>query len=245
LSELIQVGPEVIVRQDTPLTLAAKRDTKEIPIVGAFIADPVGFGLVASTAHPGGNVTGLFSGIDRLTSKQLELLLQVVPSATRVGVMISANNPANVLGARLLQSDKAALRIQLFPAELGLSTEIDPAFQAFAGEHIDAVLVFQDSLFSNNEARIAALALAARLPTVFDFREHVSSGRVDELWPQPEPPVARGRVCRKNSKRRQNRPTSQWRCSPNLELVINLKTAKTLGITIPPSVMAFANDVIE
>jgi|SRR5271165_1385461 len=108
LSELIQVGPEVIVTQDTPLTLAAKRATKEIPIVGAFIAEPVGFGLVESIAHPGGNVTGLFSGIDRLTSKQLELLLQVVPSATRVGVMISANNPANVLGARLLQSDKAA-----------------------------------------------------------------------------------------------------------------------------------------
>lgn len=98
LAELIALKPAIIMTTDTPLTLAAKRATKEIPIIGVLIADPVGFGLVASVAHPGGNVTGLLSAIDRMTPKQLELLRQVVPAATRVGVLFSANNPANVGG---------------------------------------------------------------------------------------------------------------------------------------------------
>ena len=108
LTELISLNPAVMLTRDTPLTLAAKRATKEIPIIGVFIADPVGFGLVASLARPGGNVTGLLSSIDKLTAKQFELLLQVVPKAKRIGVLFNATNLANATGARLLQADAVA-----------------------------------------------------------------------------------------------------------------------------------------
>ena len=124
---------------DTTITVAAKKATETVPIIGVGISDPVGFGLVASLAHPEENVTGLLSAIDRLVPKQLELLLQVAPSATRVGVMFNANNPANVAGARLLQTDKPARAIKLFPIELRSSTDIEAAFQVLAGERAEAV----------------------------------------------------------------------------------------------------------
>ena len=117
-----------------------KKATETVPIIGVGISDPVGFGLVASLAHPEENVTGLLSAIDRLVPKQLELLLQVAPSATRVGVMFNANNPANVAGARLLQTDKPARAIKLFPIELRSSTDIEAAFQVLAGERAEAAV---------------------------------------------------------------------------------------------------------
>jgi putative tryptophan/tyrosine transport system substrate-binding protein len=245
LSELISLNPEVMVTQDTPLTLAAKQATKEIPIVGVFISDPVGFGLVINLARPGGNVTGLLSGIDRLVPKQLELLLRVVPAATRIGVLFNANNPANVGGMRLLQDDPAARSLKFVPAPLRQSSEIEVAFEAFAGKHVDAVFVFQDMLFSGNAERVATLALQARLPTVFGFRLQVEAGglmsyglNVTDQWRRA------GEYAAKILKgvKPADLPVEM---QPRLELVINLKTAKTLGLTIPPSVMAFANDVIE
>jgi putative tryptophan/tyrosine transport system substrate-binding protein len=176
LTELIALSPAVILTMDTTQTLAAKRATKDIPIVGVLIADPVGFGLVASIAHPGGNVTGLLSSVDKLGAKQLELLLQAVPKAARIGVLFNANNPANVAGARILQTDTAAQSLKLVPTGLRQSGEIDAAFQTFDHEDIEAVFVFQDGLFSRNAERIAALALKARLPTVLGFREFVEAG---------------------------------------------------------------------
>jgi putative tryptophan/tyrosine transport system substrate-binding protein len=245
LSELIGLNPALIVTQDTPLTLAAKRATQTIPIVGAFIADPVGFGLVASLARPGGNVTGLLFSIDELILKQLELLLQVVPEAMRIGVLLNANNPANVGGLRILETDAAALRLKFVPAALRRSGEIEPAFHTFTGEHVDAVFVFQDSLFFNTGEMIAASALAERLPTVFGFRESVEAGglmsygiNVIYQWRHAGGYAAK---ILKGAKPAELPVEMQ----PKLELVINLKTAKALGITIPASVLAFANDLIE
>jgi len=245
LTELIALHPKVILTTDTPQALAAKRATNEIPIVGVFIADPVGFGLVASVARPGGNVTGLLSSIDRLVPKQLDLLLQVVPAATRVGVLLNANNPANVGGLRFLQTDTAARPLKLVPAELRQSSEIDAAFQAFVHEHVKAVFVFQDPLFLRNGERIAALALAARLPTVFGFREFVEVGglmsyglNLINQWRRAAAYAAKILEGTKPG----DLPVEM---QPRLELVINLKTAKALGVTIPASVLAFANDLIE
>lgn len=245
LAELIELDPAVILTPDTTLTLAAKRATGTIPIVGVGISDPVGFGLVASLARPGGNVTGLLSSIDRLVQKQLELLLQVVPGLKRIGVLFNASNPANATGVRLLERYTAGHSLELVPAGLRSSDEIEAAFQAFTREFVKAVVVFQDGLFLFNGERIARLALAARLPTVFGFREHVESGgllsyglnRID-LWRHA------GEYAAKILKgaRPADLPVEM---QPRLELVINLKTAKALGITVPASVLAFANDVIE
>ena len=245
LMELIALNPAVIMTPDTTITVVAKRATETIPIIGVGIADPVGFGLVVSFAHPGGNVTGLLSSIDRLTVKQLEILLHVVPQASKIGILLNANNPANVLGMHLLQTDTTTMPIKLIPAELHSSTDIETAFQSFVKEHVQAVFVFQDGLFLFNAARIAALANAERLPTVFGFREQVEAGGLisyglnrSDLW--------RRAAAYTTKILKGTRPADlPVEMQPKLELVINLKTAKALGITIPPSVMAFANDVIE
>jgi putative tryptophan/tyrosine transport system substrate-binding protein len=245
LAELITLNPAVIMTTDTPLTLAAKHATKEIPIVGVLISDPVGFGLVASLAHPGGNVTGLLSAIDRVVSKQLELLRQAIPAVTRVGMLFNANNPANVLGVKAIPEDAAFGSLKFVTAPARQSGDIDPAFLRFARERVEAVLVFQDGLFSRNAARIAKLALAARLPTVFGFREFVEDGGLMsyglDLVSQWQRAAAFVDKILKGTKPADLPVEMQ----PRLELVINAKTAKALGLTIPPSLLAFADDVID
>ena len=245
LTELISLNPTVMLTQDTPLTLAAKRATKEIPIIGVFIADPVGFGLVASLARPGGNVTGLLSSIDKLTAKQFELLLQVVPKAKRIGVLFNATNLANATGARLLQADAVAHSVELVPAGLRNAGEIEAAFHTFTSQHVDGVLVFQDLLFSSNPQKIAALALAARLPIVFGFRLHVDAGGLMSYGLNPLNQWRRAAEFAAKILRGAKPADLPVEMQPKLELVINLKIAKALGLTIPASVMAFANDVIE
>lgn len=245
LVELIGLNPDVILTPDTTITMAAKRATETIPIVGVGISNPVAFGLVASLARPGGNVTGLLSSIDRLVPKQLELLLEVVPEVTRVGVLFNASNPANAGGIRLLQTDPATRLLKLVPAGLRSSSEIGAAFQVFTRDSVGAVLVFQDGLFLFNAERIAGLALAARLPTVFGFREHVEAGGLLSyglnrigLWRHAGGYAAKILKGAKPA----DLPVEM---QPKLELVINLKTAKALGVKISPQVLAFADDVIE
>jgi putative tryptophan/tyrosine transport system substrate-binding protein len=187
----------------------------------------------------------LLSSIDKLPAKQLELLLQVVPGAIRVGILLNVSNPGNVYGLHALETDTAALPLKLVPAELHLPTEIEPAFQTFTREHVEAVFVSQDGLFLFNAERIASLALAARLPTVFGFREHVEAGGLmsyglnrDDLWRHAASYVEKILKGAKPA----DLPVE---LHPKLELVINLKTAKALGVTIPPHVLAFADEVIE
>lgn len=245
LAELIGLKPRAILTSDTPLTLAAKRATKEIPIIGVFIADPVGFGLVQSIAHPGGNVTGLLSGVDRLVPKQLELLLQTVPGRTRIGILANVNNPANRGGVRFVQSDAVARSLKFVPAEIGQLSELESAFRSFVEKHVEAILVMQDSLFNANARQIAALSLAARLPTMFGFRESAEAGGLmsyglDVTYQWRRAAALAAKIV--NGASPGDLPVEM---QPRLELVINLKTAKALGITVPPSILAFAKDVIE
>ena len=245
LAEVIALKPTVIMTTDTPLTLAAKHATADIPIVGVFIADPVGFGLVASLAHPGGNITGLLSAIDRLVPKQLELLRQTLPTATRVGVLFNSNNPANVGGACQLQKDPAARSLKFVLPPLRRRGEIDAAFSGFAQERVEAVFVFQDALFSSNAARIEQLALAARLPTVFGFRLFVEAGGLMSYGVNPTVQWQRAAGYAAKILKGAKPADLPVEMQPKLELVINATTAKALGLTIPASVLAFANEVIE
>lgn len=245
LTELIGLKPTVIVTSDTALTLAAKRATTALPIVGVAISDPVGFGLVASLARPGGNVTGLLSSIDKLPAKQLDLLLQIVPGVKRIGIMLNVGNPANVAGLRLLEANSAALALKLTPAELRSPADIETAFGIFARDRVEAVFVFQDALFTGNAGRIAALALAAKLPTAFGFRELAEAGglmsyglNLNYQWRHAAAYVAKILKGAEPA----DLPVEM---QPKLELVVNLKTAKALGIAVPSRALAFADDVIE
>jgi putative tryptophan/tyrosine transport system substrate-binding protein len=245
VAEVIALRPAVIVTNDTPLTLAAKRATKEIPIVGVLIADPVGFGLVASLAHPGGNVTGLLSSVDKLVIKDVELLHQIAPSAKRIGVVFNAANPANAAGVPFLQANSAALAVNFLPAAVRTAADIDGAFRLFTREYADAVFVFQDALFSANQKRIAELALAARLPTVFGFREFVEAGGLMSYGLNVVAQWQRAAAFVDKILKGAKPADLPVELQPKLELVINATTAKALGLTIPPSVLAFADDVID
>jgi putative tryptophan/tyrosine transport system substrate-binding protein len=245
LAELIGLKPRAILTTDTPLTLAAKRATKEIPIISVLMADPVGFGLVQSIAHPSGNVTGLLSGVDRLVAKQLELLLQTVPGKTRIGILANVNNPGNTIAVRLVPKDPAARSLKFVPVQLGQLSEIEPAFRSFVEKQVEAILLLQDALFNANARQIAALALAARLPTVTGFRESAEAGGLmsyglDLIYQWRRAAALAAKII--NGANPADLPVEM---QPRLELVINLKTAKALGITVPASVLAFANDVIE
>ena len=186
LAELIGLNPRAILTSDTPLTLAAKQATKEIPIIGVGIFNPVGFGLVQSIAHPGGNVTGLLSSVDRLVAKQLELLLQTVPGRTRIGILANVNNPANMAGVRFVQNDAALRSLRFVPAEIGQLSEIEPAFRSFVDNHVEAILVMQDALFNANARQVAALALAARTSDGDRIPRIRRGRRADELWARPD-----------------------------------------------------------
>ncbi len=245
LAELIGLKPGAILTSDTPLTLAAKQVTNEIPIIGVGIFNPVGFGLVQSIAHPGGNVTGLLSSVDRLVAKQLELLLQTVPGRARIGILANVNNPANMAGVRFVQNDAALRSLRFVPAEIGQLSEIEPAFRRFVDNHVEAILVMQDALFNANARQVAALALAARLPTVTGFRESAEAGGLmsyglDLIYLWRRAAALAAKII--NGANPADLPVE---LQPRLALVINLKTAKALGITVPPSILAFANDVIE
>jgi putative ABC transport system substrate-binding protein len=246
LAELIALKPAVILTTDTTLALAAKRATKEIPIVGVLVAAPVEFGLVKSIAHPGGNFTGLLSSVDKLVPKQLELLQEVVPMATRIGVLFNASNPANSGGIPLLESETASKPLlKLVPVGVRAPADIDTAFQTFAHDRVEAVLVFQDTLFSNNAKHIADLALAAKLPTIFGFREQVEAGGLMSYGLNISHQYRRTAAFVEQILKGASPADLPVEMQPRLELVINLKTAKALGVTIPADVLAFANDVIE
>ena len=197
-------------------------------------------------AHPGGNFTGLLSSVGKLVPKQLELLQEVVPTATRIGVLFNASNPANSGGIPLLESDTASKPLlKLVPVGVRVPADIDTAFQAFAHDQVETVLVFQDALFSSNAKHIADLALTARLPTMFGFREQVEAGGLMSYGLNVIYQFRRTAAFVEKILKGTSPADLPVEMQPRLELVINLKTAKALGVTIPADVLAFTNDVIE
>jgi len=245
-TELVRLKVDVIVTTGgVPSAQAAQRATKEIPIVFAGPADPVAAGLVASLARPGGNITGPSLISDQLVGKELELLREVVPKVTRVAVLWNPTNPGNTHQLRAAETAARALGVQLLPVEARGGGEIDRAFVAMARERTGALLVLMDAIFQDRRERIAELAAKNRLPAVYGFSVFPEAGGlmsfaasrsdlnrqvaiyVDKILKGAKPadlPVAQ--------------PTK-------FELIINLKTAKALNLTIPPSVLGRADQIIE
>jgi putative ABC transport system substrate-binding protein len=166
----------VIVVSNTAAALATRQATSRIPIVVGTLTDPVGVGLAASEAYPGGNVTGILFRLDGLTGKQLEFALEFVPGAMRIGVLTNVDNPSNVVQQR--DAELAAQKLGMTPLviEVRSSDDIDSAFQTLVRERADIVVVLNDAVFVTAHRQIAAFALALHLPTVFGLREHVEDG---------------------------------------------------------------------
>jgi putative tryptophan/tyrosine transport system substrate-binding protein len=243
-AELVRLKVRVIVTTGTQPTIAAKRATSVIPIVFAASGDPVGFGLVASLARPGGNVTGLSIQSVDADGKRVELLRDIVPNLHRLAVLANESNPMNRRHAEEVQAAAHALGVEVAPLDVRRADDIAPAFAALDGR-ADALYVSGDPLFLSNKLTISALALKARLPDMHRLREEVVAGgllsygaRFPDLYRRAAELVDKVLRGTKPADIPVEQPTK-------FDLVINLKTAKALGLTISDKMLALADELIE
>lgn len=218
--------------------------TSDIPIVFALSTDPVGGGPVASLARPGGNVTGLSNQAADVASKRLEFLREAVPSLRRLAVMLNVGFPQAVLEMGRVQLAARRLSLEVTPLEIRGAEDIDPAFEALNAK-ADALYVVDDALVTANRKRIVNLALEARLPEIFNNGSFVQAGGLMSYGPN-FPDLYRRADDLVDKILRGAKPADIPVEQPTkFDLVINLKTAKALGLTIPQNVLAVANEVVE
>ena len=245
-AELVQLKVAVIVAAGDPAIDAARRATSTIPIVMVAAGDPVRAGFVASLARPGGNITGMTFLTRELAAKRLEILKEVVPTASRVAVLWNPDNPGALDDFNATQAAATLLKLNLQSREVRTVPEFERAFQAMADERAQGIVVLTDPLTATRAGKpIAELAAKHRLPTMCELREFTESGGLISYGPSLLAMIQRAatfvdRILRgvKPADLPIERPTK-------FELVINLKTAKALGLTIPPSLLARADQVIE
>jgi putative ABC transport system substrate-binding protein len=242
-AEFVRLKVDVIVTSGSA-GLAAKQATSVIPIVFAMASDPVGGGLVASLARPGGNVTGLSLQATDLAGKRLGLLREVLPGLHRLAVLADVGYPAAVLEIGEVQATARTLALEVAPLEIRRAEDIAIAFEAVKGR-ADALYVVGDPLVGANDVRINTLALAARLPTMNTVREYVGTGGLMSYGPN-YPDLFRRAAELVDKILRGAKPAEIPVEQPTkFDVVINLKTANALGLTIPPTLLAIADEVIE
>jgi putative ABC transport system substrate-binding protein len=247
-AELVQLNVDVIVAMSTPAAQAAKQATATIPIVFAGVADPVGVGLVTSLARPGGNITGvsgLATELGELSEKLLEVLKDAVPSALRVGLLWNPSNPSHGPALQKFESTARSLKVQLYFRAVQSPEDFDMAFAALTKERVNALLVAGDPLFSIHRSRIVDLVKESRLPAIFHEREFVQAGGLMSYGPNSLEQLHRAayyvnRILQ--GTRPQDLPVEQ---PMRFELMINFKAAQALGLTLPPSILILADEVIE
>jgi ABC-type uncharacterized transport system substrate-binding protein len=244
-ADLVRVQVDVIVAQSGAATKAAQEATRTIPIVTLHVNDPVGSGLVASLARPGGNVTGLTIMAPDLAGKQLELLKEVVPKVSRVAVLLHPDNPASAFQLREAEAAARAVGVQLHTLEARNPQEIDSAFAVMIRERAGALLILADAVFGSQRKQIAELATKGRLPSIFVTREYAEAGGLMSYGPNHldlERRVATYVHKILKGTKPADLPVEQ---PTKFVFVINLKTAKTLGITIPPPLLVLADEVLQ
>jgi putative tryptophan/tyrosine transport system substrate-binding protein len=243
-AEFVQLRVDVIVVQGTAAVVGAKQATSVIPIVFALAGDPVGSGLVASLARPGGNVTGLSGQQADVAAKRLELLREVVPSLRRLAIVANVGNPYAILELSEIQGAARALGLEAATFEIRRAEDVAPAFRALGGR-ADALYVINDPLINTNRVRIIISALGARLPTMHGSREHVEAGGLMSFGPN-YPDLFRRTADYVNKILRGAKPGDIPVEQPTkFDLVVNVLTAAALGITLPPTLLATADEVIE
>ena len=245
VAELISAGADVIVTAGTPAAFAVKQATTTIPCVMVAVGDPVGTGLVASLARPGGNLTGLTSVAPDLEGKRLSLLREVLPSLSDVAVLWNPVNPFHVTSEKEVLTAAKALHMEVQSVAVRKSEDLDDAFAAILARRPGALVVLADRVFLHGRDRIMSFAGQQRLPGVYAYRELVDAGGLMSYGPnyaemhrQAATYVDRILKGAKPSDLPIQQPTK-------FEFVVNLKTAKTLGLAIPPALLVAADEVIE
>jgi putative ABC transport system substrate-binding protein len=245
LAELIRLHVDVIVTIGDPVVSAAKQATSAIPIVMAGAGDPVGRGFVASLARPGGNITGVSNLAVALTAKWLELAKEVVPRISRVAILTNGGNPTHRLFWAEAETSAPVIALTVYNVEVRGPGDFEHAFASMAQERAGAVVVLADPMLGSHRMRLAELSAKHRLPSISPFREAAASGGLISYGPSLLANFRRAatyvdRILKgaKPGELPVEQPTK-------FELVINLKTAKALGLTIPPSLLQRADQVIE
>jgi len=244
-AELVQLKVDVIVVIGTLPAQAAKYATETIPIVMTYVTDPVGTGLVASLAHPGGNVTGLSNLFQDVGGKQLELLKEAFPKISRVAVLWDPANASNALWLGELKVAAAALRITLQPREAHDPDDLEPAFAAIKRDGANAFVVLLNALVSNYRARIANFAAKSRLPAMYPHSGFTNDGGLMSFGPNPLDSARRAAVYVDKILKGAKPAELPIEQPKKLEFIINLKTAKQMGLVIPGSVLYRVDRVIE
>ncbi len=244
MAEFVRLNVDVIFTHGTPATVQAKQTTSVIPIVFTVVGDPIGTGLVASLARPGGNLTGQSIMVSDLAAKRLELLQEIVPKLRRLGILGDADNPSVVLEMDEVQATARKLGLQVSRFGIRRAEEITPAFEALRGAS-DALHISGDPLVLTNGVRINTLALGARLPTMNIAKEYVQAGGLMSYGPNYADLYRRAadhidKVLR--GLKPGDIPVEQ---PTKFDLVINVTTAKALGLDVPPTLLARADEVIE
>jgi putative tryptophan/tyrosine transport system substrate-binding protein len=244
-AELVRLKVDIIVASGTTSTRAAKEATATIPIVMGFNNDPVGNGFVASLAHPGGNITGLSNLAPEISGKQLELLREIVPRLSRVAVLGTSTTPGSAQARREIELAAGALKVQLQYLDVLPTKDVEAAFRDASKGRADAVLVLQGSVALSQRSQLADLAVKNRLPAIYYSPEYVEDGglmtysvSVTDLFRRAATYVDKILKGAKPADLPVEQPTK-------FELVINLKAAKQIGLTIPPNVLARADKVIK
>jgi putative tryptophan/tyrosine transport system substrate-binding protein len=243
--QLVQLKPKVIFAVPTPAALAAKQATATIPIVCPLLDNPIQMGLVASENRPGGNVTGILRYVDGLAGKDLELAKELIPSASRVGLLVNTANVEHAPQRRDVETAGRQLSIIIVPAEVREPGDLDTALKNLAGAHVQAVIVPQDSMFFSEHRRIAALAALERLPTVWTTSLLVEEGGLISYGVDEVDSFRRAAIFVQKLLNGAKPADLPLELPTKLELAINMKTAKALGIEVPANLLARASKVIE
>src|SRR4051794_2275821 len=243
--QLVRFDVSVIIAWSTPAAAAAKRATRTIPIVMVGIADPIGAKLVESLARPGGNVTGTTNLARDLSGKILDFVLQIVPQVRRLGIILNPSNEAAPLQLRDTEVAAHSLGLELHVARAATGSELTAALENLAGQRVSALVVLADPLLAAERVRLAELALAHRLPSAFSRRENAHAGALLSYGPNLGAQF-RGAAGYAAKILRGAAPSDLPVEQPtHLELVLNLRTAKALELSIPPSLLIPADEVIE
>jgi len=245
-AELVALSPDVLIAPNPPAAVALKSATASIPIVFVAASYPERLGLVQSMSHPGGNITGLATFVPGFTGKIIEILREVVPTASKIAVLVNPGSPTHrLIVAEELPQTAQNLGVALPIVEATTAEELDIAFASAAAQHADAIIPFGDALTVNNATRVTALAAEHRLPAIYLFRLFVTNGGLISYGPDIADLFIRaGGYVDKILKgtKPSDLPVEQ---PTKFELVINMKTAKALGLTVPPSLLVRADEVIE
>jgi putative tryptophan/tyrosine transport system substrate-binding protein len=243
-AELVRLKVDVIVALGSPAIVAAKQATAVIPIVFPLASDPVGDGFVASLARPGGNITGLSNEQPELAGKRLEILRELVPGLSRLGYIANVNNPTAMGDVREVEAAAAKLVLQIIPLDIKRAEDVAPAMETLKGRG-QALYVVGDPLIADNQIQINTLALAARLPTMHGSRSYIASGGLLSYGPNYSDLFHRAGDYVDKILKGAKPADIPVELPTRIELTVNLKTAKAIGLTIPESFLLRADEIIE